>query len=88
MSNELLQKLERKIENAVESIELLKLHIEELEEKNSKLANENTSLKNKQASWEKNLNAMLDKLSSVSTLDQQIKSTKVYVETCEEDTIV
>jgi cell division protein ZapB len=87
MSNELLQKLERKIENAIESIELLKLQIEELEEKNSKLANENLSLKNKQATWEKNLNSMLDKLSSIST-SEQASSSKVYVGSYEEDSVV
>ena len=79
MSNELLQKLEHKIENAVESIELLKLQLEELEEKNSSLANENLSLKNKQASWEKNLTSMLDKLNNVSAFEKSICN-KVYVE--------
>ncbi len=87
MSNELLQKLEYKIENAIESIELLKLQIEELEEKNSKLASENLSLKNKQASWEKNLTSMLDKLSSVSVLEQP-SNNKIYVESCEKDAVV
>ena len=89
MSNELLQKLEHKIENAIESIELLKLQIEELEEKNSKLANENSSLKNKQATWEKNLNSMLDKLSNVSVLDQPTTTgKKIYTEAYEEDAVL
>lgn len=87
MSNELLQKLEYKIENAIESIELLKLQIEELEEKNSKLVSENLSLKNKQASWEKNLTSMLDKLSSVSVLEQS-SNNKIYVDACEKDAVV
>lgn len=88
MSNELLQKLESKIQNAVETIELLKMQIEELEEKNVKIMNENASLRNKQASWEKNLNVMLDKLSSVSSLEQQTKNAKVYVEPCQEEATV
>jgi len=87
MSNELLQKLEHKIESAIESIEMLKLHIEELEEKNSKLANENLLLKNKQAAWEKNLNSMLDKLSNIST-SEQTTANKVYVEAYEEESTV
>ena len=84
MSNELLQKLERKIENAVETIELLKLQIEELEEKNATLANENNNLKDKQISWEKNLNTMLDKLSNVSDFEKQAKHSKEYVEPYED----
>ena len=80
MSNELLQKLERKIENAVETIELLKLKIDELEEKNSILTHENNNLKDKQISWEKNLNTMLDKLNNVSAFEKQTKHSKVYVE--------
>lgn len=65
MSSELLQKLEEKIDNAVETIELLRLQAEELEEKNSRLNNENTALKNKQAAWEQNLATMLEKLDAI-----------------------
>ena len=88
MSNELLQKLERKIENAVESIELLKLQVEELEEQNTKLASENSSLKSKQAGWEKNLTYMLEKLSNVPSLEQPTKNSQLRREICEEDAIV
>lgn len=84
MSSELLQKLETKITNAIETIELLKLQIEELEEKNLKLSNENTSIKSKQASWEKNLNTMLDKLTSATAVEHSFKSTTIH-EPCEEN---
>lgn len=65
MSSELLQKLEDKIDNALETIELLRLQQEESEEKYSKLLNENTLLKNKHAAWEQNLTTMLEKLDAI-----------------------
>ncbi len=65
MSNELLQKLEDKIDNALETIELLRLQNEELEEKYGKLLNENNTLKNKHAAWEQNLSNMLEKLDAI-----------------------
>lgn len=65
MSNELLQKLEDKIDNAIESIELLRLQIEELEDQNSRAQAENAALKTKQAAWEQNLATMLEKLDAI-----------------------
>ncbi len=65
MSNELLQKLEDKIDNVLETIELLRMQHEELEDKYEKLLNENTLIKNKQATWEQNLTNMLEKLDAV-----------------------
>lgn len=65
MSSELLQKLEDKIDNALETIELLRLQNDELEEKYSKLLNDNTLLKNKHATWEQNLTTMLEKLDAI-----------------------
>lgn len=65
MSSDLLQKLEDKIDNAIETIELLRLQSEELEEKYSKLLNENAALKSKQAAWEHNLTTMLEKLDAI-----------------------
>lgn len=65
MSSELLQKLEDKIDNALETIELLRLQNDELEEKYSKLLNENSVLKSKHAAWEENLTTMLEKLDAI-----------------------
>jgi cell division protein ZapB len=65
MSSELLQKLEDKIDNAIETIELLRLQAEELEEKHSRLMNENSSMKNKYSAWEQNLTTMLEKLDAI-----------------------
>lgn len=62
MSNPLLQNLEEKINNTLEVIELLRLQVEEFEEKNNQLTAENLALKNRQTEWEHNLTAMLRKL--------------------------
>lgn len=76
MSSELLQRLEDKIDNALETIELLRLQSEELEEKYSKLLNENTALKNKQAAWEQNLTNMLEKLDAIEPKEPVYKVTQ------------
>lgn len=65
MSNELLQKLEDKIDNALETIELLRLQNDELEEKYARLLNDNNTLKNKHSAWEQNLTTMLEKLDAI-----------------------
>lgn len=65
MAGELLQKLEDKIDNVLETIELLRLQNDELEEKYSKLLNENNLLKNKHSAWEENLTTMLEKLDAI-----------------------
>ena len=77
MSSELLQKLEEKVDTTIETIELLRLQIEELEDRKEKLIGENTKLKEKQDTWEKNLNSMLDKLDVVGVSDTVIKEEKV-----------
>lgn len=67
MSAELLQKLEDKIDNAIETIELLRLQNDELEEKQARLLAEGAALKEKQAAWEKNLAVMLEKLDAIES---------------------
>lgn len=59
MSQELLSKLESKVQHAVELIELLRLQIEELEE-------ENADLKAEQAEWREELAALLRRFDHVS----------------------
>lgn len=80
MSVELLQKLEHKINFVLETIELMAMQIEELEEKNSHLREECTNLKSKQSSWEKNLTIMLDKLDSVDPKDRVATKTSYQKE--------
>ena len=79
MSNELLQKLERKIQHAVETIELLQLQIEELAERNASLAQVNKDLQAKQTGWEKTLHSMLDKLNTVAGAEQSLANIKSHV---------
>lgn len=74
MSTELLQKLEDKIDSAIDTIEILRLQNEELEEKYSRLMSENTMLKEKQTTWEKNLSVMLEKLDAIEASESSYKS--------------
>ncbi|RKF13126.1 cell division protein ZapB [Alginatibacterium sediminis] len=67
MSFEVLEKLESKIHNAVESIELLRMEIDELKEQNSQLADENGQLKQSQQAWQERLSALLGKMDDVQT---------------------
>jgi cell division protein ZapB len=69
MTIEILQRLEDKIDNALETIELLRLQLEDVENKREKLIAENQVLQNKHASWEQNLVTMLEKLDSIEILD-------------------
>lgn len=73
MSSELLFKLEEKIDHAIENIELLRLQVEELEDRNQSLIDENAALKNKQTTWEQNLSLMLQKLDSVNNKKEVIQ---------------
>lgn len=73
MSSQLLEQLEAKVDETVEIIEIMRLQIEELEEKNVKLQDDNNVLKDKHEAWEKTLYSMLNKLNSVehSTQDSE-----------------
>jgi cell division protein ZapB len=77
MSEQLLTQLEEKIDNAIENIELLRLQIEELEEKNTLLQNENTTLKNRQFQWEQGLTKLLHKLDDDSEFTTQAEKNSV-----------
>jgi len=57
------------IDNTVETIELLRLQNDELEEKYNRLLEENNSLKDKQTTWEQNLTTMLEKLDAIEAKD-------------------
>lgn len=81
MSEQLLTQLEKKIDNAIENIELLRLQIEELEEKNAKLQDENATFKSRQSQWEQGLTKLLHKLDDAnSTQGQAGKSQAEYLE--------
>lgn len=76
MSNQLLQKLEDKVNHALEVIELLRMQVEELEAVNANLKTENADLKSRQLLWEQSLSALLRKLSHVdnraASMDQAL----------------
>lgn len=62
MSQSIFQKLEARVDAALETIELLRLQLEEQEEHNKALLVDNTALKNKQMEWEQDLATLLRKL--------------------------
>ena len=82
MSRELLDRLECKIDAAIETIELLRLQIEECEERNTVLHTENSTLKNKHVNWENNLNQMIEKLDLVEP------KKNVFVEESKEEEVL
>ncbi len=65
MSFEVLEKLEAKIQVAVDSIELLRMEIDELKEQNSKLNDENSRLLQEQQAWQERLKALLSRIEDV-----------------------
>lgn len=65
MSNELIQKLDEKIDAALETIEILRLQLEESENKNKILSTENETLKENKTTWENNINNLLNKLNRI-----------------------
>ncbi len=79
MSFEVFEKLESKVQQAIDTITLLQMEIEELKEKNhhlsqqvqhsaensEKLVNENIQLKQEQQLWQERLQALLGKMEEV-----------------------
>jgi cell division protein ZapB len=62
MSQSIFHKLEARVDAALETIELLRLQLEDQEEHNKTLLTENANLKNKQIEWEHDLATLLRKL--------------------------
>lgn len=69
MTLELLEKLESKIQNAVDSIALLQMEVEELKEakndlaeKNGTLQSENIKLTEEHLQWQSRLSALVGKI--------------------------
>ncbi|MGX8939994.1 septal ring assembly protein ZapB [Symbiopectobacterium sp. Eva_TO] len=79
MSFEVFEKLEAKVQQAIDTITLLKMEIEELKEKNGQLSQEvqqaaesretlvreNEHLKEEQVVWQERLRALLGKMEEV-----------------------
>ncbi|CAM3839775.1 MULTISPECIES: cell division protein ZapB [Xenorhabdus] len=79
MSFEVFEKLESKVQQAIDTITLLQMEIEELKEKNAvlsqdvqnitdsrdSLARENEQLKQEQSAWQERLRTLLGKMEDV-----------------------
>ncbi len=77
MSHSVFEKLEQKVDAALEAIELLRLQLEDQEEHNKTLHNENTALKAKQNAWEQELASLLRKLENADLNPVKIESHSV-----------
>ncbi|AKJ43509.1 cell division protein ZapB [Pragia fontium] len=80
MSFEVFEKLEAKVQQAIDTITLLQMEIEELKEKNNSLVreietasngreslvNENAQLKQEQQAWQERLRLLLGKMDDVN----------------------
>lgn len=80
MSFEVFEKLEAKVQQAIDAITLLQMEIEELKEKNNSLVleinsaasgreslvNENSQLKQEQQAWQERLRLLLGKMDDVN----------------------
>ena len=66
MSNALLLHLEVKLDDMIETLEILRLQVSDLEEKNEALQTENALLKTRQSQWEQGLSSLLNKLDHVN----------------------
>ncbi|MDU2481643.1 MAG: cell division protein ZapB [Klebsiella sp.] len=63
MSLEVFEKLESKVQQAIDTITLLQMEIEELKEKNNTLVN--SQLKEQQQGWQDRLQALLGRMEEV-----------------------
>ncbi|HEV2523735.1 MAG TPA: cell division protein ZapB [Gammaproteobacteria bacterium] len=66
MSNALLLQLEVKLDDMIETLEILRLQVSDLEEKNDAIQTENALLKTRQSQWEHGLSSLLNKLDHVN----------------------
>ena len=65
MSIESLSQLETKVQNAIETIGIYRMELEELREAKNKLEQENTSLRNELQSWSEKVGSLLGRLDAV-----------------------
>lgn len=73
MSLELLNQLEAKVESTIESLEMLRLEMDELKQ-------ENTALKEEKQAWEEKLGALLGKFSELEASSNSAGSDSVATE--------
>jgi len=70
MNFDVLEKLENKVQTAVDTISLLQMELEELKEENAQLVNTNTELKGQQDVWQDRLRSLLGKMDEVEELEE------------------
>ena len=78
MTTQVLTQLEEKIELALETIELLRMQVEELEKKNEGLQTERDSMLGKQSEFETSIASLLDKLKAID--EGQVSKTALATE--------
>ncbi|MBM7456279.1 cell division protein ZapB [Oceanisphaera litoralis] len=65
MSFDVLEKLESKIQAAVDTISLLQMEVDELKAQNGQLGEENQQLKQQHDTWQERLRVLLGKIDQV-----------------------
>ncbi|WP_366931706.1 cell division protein ZapB [Moritella sp.] len=70
MNFDVLDKLESKVQTAVDTITLLQMELEELKEENNQLLANNSELKGQQDVWQDRLRSLLGKMDEVQELEE------------------
>ena len=70
MNFDVLDKLESKVQTAVDTITLLQMELEELKEENNQLLANNTELKSQQDVWQDRLRSLLGRMDEVQELEE------------------
>ena len=70
MNFDVLDKLESKVQTAVDTITLLQMELEELKEENSQLASNNAELTSQQDAWQERLRSLLGRMDEVQELEE------------------
>lgn len=70
MNFDVLDKLESKVQTAVDTISLLQMELEELKEENNQLLANNTELKGQQDVWQDRLRSLLGRMDEVQELEE------------------
>ena len=70
MNFDVLDKLESKVQTAVDTITLLQMELEELIEENNQLLANNSELKSQQDVWQDRLRSLLGRMDEVQELEE------------------
>ncbi len=70
MNFDVLDKLESKVQTAVDTISLLQMELEELKEENNQLLANNSELKDQQDVWQDRLRSLLGRMDEVQELEE------------------